>query len=376
MAPHSSAAPARAAAGRPPVCLAVRSAVRSGLAGCALAAALAVLPGGGRAWAQAAVAPGTAGAPSAMASASAAPAGQGAVRALAASPAVGTWPLAVQDDTGRRLLLPASPQRIVSLLPSLTETLCVLGACARLVAVDRSSDWPAASLARLPRVGGLEDLQVESIARLAPDLVLASTSGRGLDRLEALGLPVLRLKSDSHEDVRRTLDLLARLLGQPGQGAQRWAAIQQSMDQAAARVPPALRGQTLYFEIGGGPWAAGGSSFIGQTISRLGLANVVPAELGPFPKLNPEFVLRAQPAVVVGVQHEAAALRARPGWAQLPALQRGWQCALPSNQYDALVRPGPRLGEAAGLLADCLAALPGVGAAGTAPAAPPKGRAQ
>lgn len=293
---------------------------------------------------------------------------------LAAGPALAqrsTWPLNVQDDSGRSWRLAASPQRIVSLLPSLTETVCALDACARLVAVDRSSDWPAAALATVPRVGGLEDVQIEAIARLRPDVVLASTSGRGLDRLEALGLTVIRLKSETHDDVRRTLALLAQLLDRPAQGPQRWAELQRSLDHAADRLPAALRGQPVYFEIGGGPWAAGTTSFIGQTLARLGLGNAVPAELGPFPKLNPEFVLRAQPAVVVGVQHEAAALRARPGWSRLPALQRGWQCALPSAQYDMLVRPGPRLGQAAHALVDCLAALPGVGAAAPAAAAGP-----
>lgn len=266
-------------------------------------------------------------------------------------------PLRVQDDRGAELQLAAPPQRIISLLPSLTETVCALGACGRLVGVDRWSNWPA-EVNRLPRLGGLEDALLEPITRLKPDLVLASTSARALDRLEALGVPVLRLKSESHEDVRRTLVLLARVLGQPERGEQAWAAIQRDLDAAAARVPAAWRGQRVYFEVGGGPYAAGTQSFIGQTLGRLGLANIVPASLGPFPKLNPEFVLRAQPDVIMGVGREAQAMGGRSGWSALTALQHRRQCGFATEVYEMMIRPGPRLGESALQLADCLRGLP------------------
>jgi iron complex transport system substrate-binding protein len=271
---------------------------------------------------------------------------------LVAQPALAAG-IQVTDDRGVTHRFAAPPQRIVSMLPSLTESVCALGGCARLVGVDRYSNWPA-SVDKLPRLGGLDDALIEGIAALRPEVVLASTSAQSLDRLDALGLKVLRLKSDSHADTRRTLGLLAELLGSPERAAQVWAAIERDLAAAAARVPPALRGAKVYFEIGGGPYAAGRSSFIGETMARLGLVNIVPAELGPFPKLNPEFVLRARPDVVMGVQHEAAAMAQRPGWAQLPALQQGRRCDLPTAQYEMMGRPGPRLGEAAGLLADCL----------------------
>ena len=60
------------------------------------------------------------------------------------------------DDRGRHITLAQPPLRIVSLLPSLTESVCALGQCARLVGVDRYSNWPA-SIASLPRVGGGQD---------------------------------------------------------------------------------------------------------------------------------------------------------------------------------------------------------------------------
>jgi iron complex transport system substrate-binding protein len=124
-----------------------------------------------------------------------------------------------------------------------------------------------------------------------------------------------------------------------------------------ARVPAGWRGRSVYFEVDSAPYAAGRSSFIGELLQRFGLVNIVPAELGPFPKLNPEFVVRAAPDVVMAVERHIADMPRRPGWAGLKALQSGRRCAFPADRYDTLVRPGPRLGEAAELVADCLTAL-------------------
>ena len=87
----------------------------------------------------------------------------------------------------------AAPQRIVSLLPSLTESVCELGACSRLVGVDRYSNWPT-SVQQLPRVGGGIDPNIEAIVALKPDLVLMAESTRAAERLQALGLKVLMLE--------------------------------------------------------------------------------------------------------------------------------------------------------------------------------------
>jgi len=267
-----------------------------------------------------------------------------------------TQALTVRDDRGTEHRIDKPPQRIVSLLPSLTETAWVMGVGRRLVGVDRYSNWPA-DIAHLPRLGGMDDAQIETIATLKPDVILASTSSRAVDRLEALGLTVLRLKSETHADVRRTLNLVALLLGTPDEGPRAWARLEREIAAAAARVPASVRGQRVYFEIGGGPYAAGTSSFIGETLSLLGMGNIVPPHMGPFPKLNPEYVVRAKPDILMGVQREQAGVLARPGWGTLSAVREQRLCGFATPQYEMLIRPGPRLGEAAGLLADCLTRL-------------------
>ena len=264
--------------------------------------------------------------------------------------------ISLRDDRGATVTLPRPPQRIVSLLPSLTESICALHACGRLVGTDRFSNWPD-SVAALPKLGGLEDAQVERVVALRPDVVLVSVSARVTDRLEGLGLRVIALESRNHTDARRTLALLAQMLDKPAEAERVWSTVERELREAAARVPAALRGSRVYFEVDATPYAAGPGSFIGETLARLGLANALPPELGPFPKLNPEYVVRLQPDIVMAVQSSVAAMPRRPGWAQLTALKAGKVCGLPSVPYELVVRPGPRLGEAAAVLADCLAGL-------------------
>lgn len=263
----------------------------------------------------------------------------------------------VSDDRGHSLTLPRPAQRIVSLLPSLTETVCALDACNRLVGTDRYSNWPAA-VRRLPKLGGLEDTQIERLVALKPDLVLLAGSARALGRLQALGLPVLALEPRHWADTQRVIGVVAQALGTPQAGTALLARLQAQLDKAAARVPPAWRGRKVYFEVASTPFAAGEASFVGELLARLGLANVVPAAMGAFPQLNPEYVLRAQPAVLMATRAALASMPARPGWPGLLALQRGQVCGFEPGAWDTLVRPGPRLADGAQAVADCLAALP------------------
>jgi iron complex transport system substrate-binding protein len=275
------------------------------------------------------------------------------MRARAAEAALGSE---VTDDRGHATRFAQPPVRIVSLLPSLTETVCALGACARLVGTDRYSNWPAL-VASLPKLGGIEDASLEQIMALRPDLVLAGPWARVIDRLDELGVPVVSLQSNTLADAHRVLNVVARVLGTPALAEVAWQRIETEIGAATARVPPAWRGRRVYFEVSEAPHAAGASSFIGELLSRLGLENAVPRKLGPFPKLNPEFIVRAQPDVIMASERELADMISRPGWDALIALQRGRSCGFPTAAFEVLIRPGPRLGEAAQNIANCLARL-------------------
>ncbi|VTU30459.1 Vitamin B12-binding protein precursor [Variovorax sp. PBL-H6] len=258
----------------------------------------------------------------------------------------------VTDERGVRVDLPRPPQRIVTLLPSLTESVCTLGACDRLVGVDRYSNWPEAVRA-LPQVGGGIDPNVEAIVALKPDVVLIAASSRVTQRLETLGLKVLVLEPRSHADVRRVLNVLDQVLGSTD--AQRvWQAIDASVSAATQSLPPGISRARVYFEVNNAPYAASESSFIGETLARLGVKNIVPASLGPFPKLNPEYVVRADPDLIMVGARSAQGLERRPGWGGIRAVREGRICRFTADESDVLVRPSPRMGEAAALMARCL----------------------
>jgi len=260
----------------------------------------------------------------------------------------------VSDDRGVVVSLSAPPQRIVTLLPSLTETVCELGACARIVGTDRYSNFPAA-IAKVSKTGGLDDANVELIAALKPDLVLLALSSRVTERLESLGIKVVALEPRTYADVQRVAGKVAQALGLGTDAGERlWRGMEAQVNAAASAVPARARGLSVYYEVDSAPYAAGESSFIGQTLSRLGVVNIVPAKLGPFPKLNPEYVVRADPQVIMVSAKSALSLPARPGWNRIRAVKNRQLCAFTAEQGDVLSRPGPRMGEAARIMAACL----------------------
>lgn len=272
---------------------------------------------------------------------------------LAAASLASAAPVTLKDDRGATVTLPDVPRRVVSLLPSLTETVCELGDCAKLVGVDRFSDYPA-SVRTLPKLGGLDDTGIEALVALKPDVVLLGVSARVIDRLEALGIKVVALEPKSMADVQRVLGKVAQVLGKPDDARRIWNRIDGAISFSAQQLPPAARALSVYYEVDAAPYAAGRASFIGEILDRLGAKNVVPAELGPFPKLNPEFVVRADPQLIMVGQRSAHGLPQRPGWAGIRAVKDKKVCVWVPAESDVLVRPGPRMGEAAALMARCL----------------------
>ena len=115
-----------------------------------------------------------------------------------------TAPFTLTDDRGRVVVVEKAPQRVITLLPSLGEIVCELKACDLLVGVDRYSNWPE-RVKTLPKLGGLDDTQLEALVKLKPDLVLLARSSRVTQRLESMGIKVVALEPQSQEDMRRVI---------------------------------------------------------------------------------------------------------------------------------------------------------------------------
>ncbi len=258
----------------------------------------------------------------------------------------------VTDDRGVSVNFDRPPQRIVSLLPSLTETVCALGHCDRLVGVDRYSNYPD-RIRQLPQVGGGLDPNIEAIVALKPDLVLMATSAQASARLESLGLKVMTLEPKTHADVKRVLASMGQVLG-VSDVWRVWQGIEAAMQAAKQSLPDRFKSMRVYFEVNRAPYAAGEASFIGETLTWLGVKNIVPASMGPFPLINPEFVVRADPDVIMVGDVNFSGMVGRPGWSGLRAIEKQQVCVFTPAQADMLVRPGPRMADGARLMAQCL----------------------
>jgi iron complex transport system substrate-binding protein len=271
-----------------------------------------------------------------------------------ADPSETTYPLRERDDLGRTVVVAAEPRRIVALLPSHTETLFVLGVGDRVVGVDDYSDDPEPAT-RLPKLGGLYDAHLEALLALEPDLVLASEASRAVLPLESAGLAVWAGSARTFDDVFRVIETIGRMVAQGGKARK---LVRQMREQIEAIERRARAGEhpTVYFELDATPYAAGASSFIGGLIARAGGIDIVPPELGDFPKVNPEWVIAQDPEIIVGAPRDE--LLARAGWGGLRAVRQRRVYTLSEEQRRTIVRPGPRLAEGLSAVASLLSAAP------------------
>jgi iron complex transport system substrate-binding protein len=271
---------------------------------------------------------------------------------LGSSLAAYAVPVSVIDDRGVRVVFDKPPQRIVSLLPSLTESVCALGKCSALVGVDRFSNWPN-SIQELPKLGGMGDINIERIVQLKPDVVLLEKASPVIARLNELGIKTVALDVKSMGDEKRTLQKLDAILG-TSESARVWNQIEKDIMRANKQLSAQDQIIRVYFEVNPAPFAAGSNSFIGEILTQLNVANIIPKGLGPFPKINPEFVVQAKPEVILLTESTVADIQKRPGWGSIPAVSKNRICVFTGNQNDVLVRPGPRMGEAALLISQCI----------------------
>ncbi|MBE3599768.1 MAG: ABC transporter substrate-binding protein [Limnochordaceae bacterium] len=275
-----------------------------------------------------------------------------AIPALAAT----SYPLTAQDALGVTRTLPSEPRRIISLVPSITEDLCAIGACDRLVGVDDYSDYPE-SVRRLPRLGGVYDPNPERILALEPDLVLLSKYGKLAQTLSQAGVTVFVMETERFEHIFDNIETLGLLLDRQAEAR----ALNERLRAEVSRIAASVAGRprpTVYYEIDETPYSVGPDSFIGTLLEKAGGRNVVPASLGTFPKISPELVIAADPDVILlgdapyGVTPQK--LASRPGWSRLRALREGRVVALTQAQVDVLNRPGPRVVEALRFLVEAL----------------------
>ncbi len=262
---------------------------------------------------------------------------------LAALGAHSSAQVLVTDFLGREVSLAGPAVRIVSLMPSHTETLLAVGADDLLLAIDEDSPQPAGR--DLPRIGSGFAPNIELIVSLEPDLVLTDAYTGVHAQLEELGVTTFAGTPETLETVL-AFNATVGVLTDREEAAARLTARQEAVVADMAERSALLSAPLVFVELDPTPFSAGPGSWIDDLLQVAGGSNVVPAELGAWPMLSAEFVVAADPDLVLlldapwGETEES--FRSRPGFAEMS----GQVIEVDARVADLLSRPGPGLEEA------------------------------
>jgi len=264
----------------------------------------------------------------------------------------------IQDDSGRVLVLEATPQRIVSLVPVATEILFSLGEESRLAGRSRFDDYPPEARS-IPDVGDAIRPSVETVLLRDPDLVIligGSDNADAVREMERLDIPHLVVLFNTLDELHLNIIRLGRIVRREDRARSLWEGIERDMEEVRSAVAgkPA---PAVYYDVGYPPaFTIGAGSYLDALLSTAGGQNVFGDLAAPSPRVSLEAIISRDPDVIIypvsghGPAH-AAGPAERPGWENLRAVKRGAVLEVPS---DIMHRLGPRVGRAARILAEAL----------------------
>lgn len=207
----------------------------------------------------------------------------------------------IADAGGRILELAHPPSRLISLVPSATETLLALGAGHLLVARTRYDT--ASALAHLPSVGGGLHPSLEAIVAAGPQVVVTfagETDPVTAARLEAAGIAVFRIRPESLGEIRRTIRDLGRLVGRDDRADSILAALDQELEALQRRLQGRPKVRAAWLLGGHPPWVAGPGSYLDEVLGLAGGENVFHDAPSPYlPVSLEEFLVRRIDLILV-----------------------------------------------------------------------------
>jgi iron complex transport system substrate-binding protein len=239
-------------------------------------------------------------------------------------------------------LAAAPAQRIVTLAPHLAELVHAAGAGDRLIGTVEWSDYPPEAAA-LPRIGDAFRLDLEALAALGPDLVLAWRGGNPdhlLEQLEQRGYRVVALAPQELDDIGAHLVEIGRLAGTPGPAREAAARYREGLEalRRAQAGKPELR---VFWQVSWRPlYTVGGRQLISEVIALCGGRNIF-ADLGELaPAVGMEAVIARDPEVILSADVQRAELAEWARWPSVTAVARGHLYAVDG---DLVVRASPRI---------------------------------
>lgn len=267
-----------------------------------------------------------------------------------AAPAGGA-PLRLSGTDGSTLTLKEPAQRIVSLAPHLTDTLLALGARAQLAGVIDDREQRTGGARRsdgLALVGDAAGLNYEVVLGLRPDLILAWGSGTPrawIERLRQLGLPVLVLEAPTLEELAGEVQLLGQVTGRQTAAAGQVASLRAQLARLRTLGQGAPRLRFFYQAWRQPMYSIHAGHLLSQVLALCGADNIIPAGPVAAPLVSPEFVLKANPDVLVVAAGDLAA--SQVWWGRFPSLAAVGDQHFLGVDDRRLSRPGPGMLSAA-----------------------------
>ena len=271
------------------------------------------------------------------------------------------YPFVFCDSEGTRITLPKAPLRIVSLAPSLTETLFALGCGDRLLGNTRYCNHPREAQ-RLPKIGGPQDPQIEKLLQIQPDLILATplTSREAVRQMRFLGLNVAVWDAKEIRSILSEMDLLGKILNHSSKSKALVEGIQERIDRVAKGLSENKRPKTVLLYGTQSLFSTSNRTFAGEILEISGASNIAASLGNDWPLLSKEKVLLENPEVILIASSESAQGRIAPilalwktdpFWKHLSAVQAGRVYEVPDS---LLSIPGPRVAEAVERVAELL----------------------
>ena len=265
--------------------------------------------------------------------------------------------LTVRDMLGREVTLAAPPVRVVSLVPSVTETIFALGGEARLAGRTDWCDSPPAARNK-PSVGSMIDPSIETIVKLRPDLVIATDEGNREEtfvQLRRLGIPMYLVHAHRVSEMLDMLTRVGELIGRREAVGPLVASIQGRIEDVRRRVRARRTPSVLYVLWPEPLIVPGQGSHITELIEMAGGRSITAAMNESYVRLSLEAAVARAPEVIILADHSktgtAAGRQSPETWQRLtsvPAVRAG---RLHSIDLSILHRYGPRVPDGLELLA-------------------------